>query len=265
MEDPVWKTQLAEMLLVPPPRFVPDAVKRAVSKGAWRTVIFMTVLTVFFLVFSSAFFPAGFWRDWLMAVGTPLSAPGRVVAHERTSLSINKKPVYQTTFKYQPEGRDDKASAHSYSYVSHRSVGSVVEVEYLPDTPSVARIRGERQSAAGSLALLTLLLPLIPLTILYFNWRTRRRNRFLLRQGELGSMKVDAVEQTNMSVNKQLVYRITLTPQHEVLDARPVVIRKHDPALVRMFEKHQKTGKAIRVLYDPGNPKRMLFPDALRP
>lgn len=263
MDDAAWKTQLSELLMLPPPRYVPDEVMRASHKSAKGGIFLVLILFLFSPVFIWGFFPTGFWKDWMMAVGEVKSTAGKVIAHEKTKLSINKRQVYRTTFEYKPEGASTNVASHSFSYRRDREAGNPVQVDYLKGSPATARIKGERQSPTGSFGLLVLLLPVIPLLILFFTWRTRRRNEFLLRDGELGSVKVEAVQPTNMSINKQLVHRITLSPQHEILNHASLVIKRHDPTVVALFREYQESGKPLRMLFDPAHPKRVLFPDAL--
>lgn len=251
------------MLMLPAPRHVPDAVMRAANPGGRGRTGLMIFVAVFGSLFVWAFFPVNCWRDWVMAAAPTVTTTGQVIEHKATSLSVNEQKVYRTTFEYRPEGVDAKLSGKSYNSISSRESGMPVTVEYLKDQPSIARVRGERQSAAGSFALFVLLFPLIPVAVLLFSWRGRRRKAHLLRNGERGSVKVEAVEATNMSVNDQPVFRVTFTPLHDALHAENIVIRRHDPALVRLFRRHLEDQKPLAMLYDPAHPKRMLFPDAL--
>jgi len=257
------KTQLAGMLMLPPPRFVPKEVLRAATKKPQGVIFLILGICLFSALFIQSFFPGGLWRDLRMATGKVQTTTGRVVAHEKTKLSANKRPVYRTTFEYRPEGSATNATALSYSSVPNRKTGNSVTVDYLKESPSTARVHGERQSPTGWLSQLLILVPTLLFLTLFFNWRDRRRTAFLLRHGELGHAKVEAVEPTNMSVNNQRVHRITLAPPCPVPASRPLVVRRHDPAVVELLREHQKSGQPVRMLFDPAHPKRVFFPDAL--
>jgi hypothetical protein len=103
--------------------------------------------------------------------------------------------------------------------------------------------------------------PLIGFSVLYFAFRNHWRSVRLLREGKLAEGKIETLEATNLWVNEQQRYRVTLRlPLAGGDDLRTFSI--YGPA-VRHAEHCLAKSEPVRVLYLPDQPDRCTLVDSL--
>lgn len=104
-------------------------------------------------------------------------------------------------------------------------------------------------------------LPLMGLTSIILAYRYRSRKRRLLRDGECREARVTDVKATNVYINNQRRYKVTLLCQDGELE-RPVTINAYDPAVQKAFTLAE-SGDATRLLVDPHDPRHVLWLDGM--
>jgi len=91
--------------------------------------------------------------------------------------------------------------------------------------------------------------------------RSRKRTRWLLQNGALGDFRVTGIKPTNVTINKQQQFKVTLQRLDQA-DAEQHEVRWYKPALLAFARERQQNGQAIFGLFDPAKPKKVLLPEA---
>lgn len=259
----VTADDIAQLLASPPPRPVPAHVAQAVQGSGcagWSLPLFGLVFGGFGMIFVVLFFP---WRfvDDLRLAASDRTAPGNIRRALPTNMSVNKTKVIEYTFAYTPaDGRSREARC--YTTGRRWSAGEAVTVRYLRDDPDVACVDGARLSQGGWSGVFPVVFPLVGGGIVAWFFVSRRRTGRVLREGAVAEVDVVSVEGTNMRVNNQPVYRITLGNPVQP-GGPPIAVRRVKRADIDLVQKHERDKQPVFILYDPAKPSRMIFPEAL--
>lgn len=255
--------QLAALLASAPPRIVPAALLRAANRqrtaGPLGLVGFIFTLMGLFLV--ALFSPWNMSQDWRLAAATTALAPGRVIAADRTGMSINKQRVILYEFAFLP-GPGVRMRGESYTTGVRWKSGDDVTVRFSVSNPEFCCIEGARLSEGGAVGLIVFLFPAVGIGLLLGVMVARRRLRWLLENGVVAEALVKGVDQTPMRINRQQVYKITLQRTNAGGGAA-IVLRTDQPAQVEFARQRLETRQPVFVLYDPAHPRRALLPEAL--
>ena len=259
----VTADDIAQLLASAPPRKVPGHVRRAAMGGRreWFLPLFGFVFGTFGMLFVWIFFPWRFVDDWRLE-RSDHTVPGKVRNVGETNMTINDSRVMEYVFSY---ALADGQKHMNTCYTTGRrwETGAEVAVRHLPDRPDIACIDGARLSKGGGASgLMVLVFPLAGYGIMTWFFVARGRNRRLLEQGRAAEADVQAVEATRMHVNYQTVYRITLSALPDT-DGQPVTVKRWARPEINLLTQHALQKQPIFVLYDPRQPKRLIFPEAL--
>jgi len=259
----VTADDIAQLLAAAAPRRVPPRVQRAALGGGagWFLPAFGFVFGSFGMLFVWAFFPWQIGDDWrLEASGTVTT--GMVRQASETNMSINDTKVMEYFFDYTAADGLQHAATCYVTGAPWRS-GTEVKVRYLDSQPAIARIEGARRSKGGGISgMLVLIFPLVGYGMVGWFATTARRTHRLLREGRVAEVDVQAVDATQMRINYQTVYRVTLSAPPET-DGRPVVVKRWARPEINLLTQHALKKQPIFVLYDPRRPKGLIFPEAL--
>jgi hypothetical protein len=188
---------------------------------------------------------------WLLSRGFATTR-GFVSGCKETPYTENRKTIVEVNFRYKVEGSRELSEV-SYSPGICPDTGTEVEVEYLPENPSIARISGMRchpfPLGAGLGALLFLFVGGI---FALASLRNGIRTLHLVRAGLLGNAQVVSMEATHMKVHRRTVYRIKLRFLSQDGQGHDAVTKTHR---VQGISK----GATVDLLFDPSNPSHVVL------
>jgi len=254
--------EMVRFLASPVPRSIPPRLlKVALSEAAPRVVLVLAL--VFFamgLVFASIFFPRRLVDQLRLDRAETREARGRIVSVEDTGISINKVRVRGYRFEFiTPEGR--RVDGECFTTGRRWSAGAQVTILYSVEDPSLACVRGARLGAIGAPGLLVVVFPVAGIAIAAWWIRARRRLIHLLTQGVLGDFYVKSIEPTNMRINKQQQFKVTLEPTTGAgSDVR--TLRWHQPDRLEWVRLRQKNKQQVFGLFDPARPNQIVLPES---
>jgi len=166
-------------------------------------------------VFLWVFVPGADVTGWLHFSGATATATGVVTASERTNCLENDVRVYKHTFRFTgPDGAE--RTGQSYATGRRLEPGSEVRVEYVPDAPLIARIRGMRRKPFGlgglaGLAVSGMLMVFVGVgvTMLTVGVRKGLRANRLLASGRVALGRLTGRRPTATQINNRTVYEFT--------------------------------------------------------
>lgn len=217
---------------------------------------------LFGLVFCWFLFPQNFHLDRAIDDGESRRTSGEVRDARPSGYEINDIPVVEYTFVYQREGTGPEIEWKCYSTGLQWEPGETVEVEYAAGHPRAARIVGARQTPVGAWALSLFLLPAVAAGVLAYLFFRRHRVTRVLRYGVAGHAVVSAVERTLVKIDNRWVYRFRMR-RDEGGSPFEFFVRRHRPEEVAYLRARHESGQPVPLLYDPRNPKRVIFPETL--
>ena len=139
--------------------------------------------------------------------------------------------------------------------------GQAVQVEYLAELPSVARIVGARVNAGGAGGAWVAVFPLCGFGMVGWFLVARRRMRRLLVHGRIAELHVLNVEATRMQVNYQTLYKVTLSAPPET-PGQALTIKRWQPHEIELLTQRALNKQPVYVLYDVNRPKGCAFPES---
>ena len=254
--------ELRSFLSRPPPRPVPPTIRKAALKSMpLGAALFGLAFFAFGIPFMVIFFPWRLPHDLLLDVFARSTRDAVVNVCAETSMNDNGRDVLRYEFSFTPEdGR--RRSGTCYAVNCFVDAGSRVTVEYLAALPAVARIKGCRLSPFGWGGGFVVLFPAIGLAIVVFTFRERRRIDALLSDGRFSSGRIESVEATNVTVNKELRYRVTVSFKDSSGQDRTSSYHAYGEA-VALAEAKRAEGAVIGLLYDALDSSRILLVDEL--
>lgn len=256
--------QIVALLATPPPRAVSPELKQAALRQSapWLFVIIGAAVAAFAMIFVAVFFPWNLTRQWRLDAGNSATASGKIIAVERTGMSINKRPVMRFTFEFNSATPRGVVRGNCYTTGSSWAPEAVVTVRYLPDDPSLACVEGARLTQTGAPAAFIVLFPGIGLTMVVVGLRLRQQAIHLLVHGEVAEALVTGLERTGTKIGNNYVYRIGLKRIDRPDDAR-LETNKWEPRVVAFAQGRLESKQPVFVLFNPKRPKQALFPEVL--
>ncbi len=254
--------QIYSFLSQRPPRYVPASVRRKALQKAGLSMIFFGLLFGGFGVpFVSIFFPWRIIDDVRLKSSSALTTSGRIEERTETGMSENDRHVFQFDFSFRAnDGRE-------YTGTSYRTGGgpdkdSEVKIAYLPDNPAICTIQGYRTSQFGWGGGFVIIFPLIGFGIVFFTVRSILRTQGILKNGFFAMGTVESVESTNMRVNNQVRYKVTIGFDDIHGRRQTSTCNAYGRDADRARQRRDENEK-IGVLYNPGNVKHIFLANKL--
>ena len=263
MDDPsaFADEDLVKFLAAPVPRTIPPWLRKAALRDTAAPAALLVGLVFFTmgLVFASVFFPRRLLDQWRLEHGESRETPGRIVSVEDTRLTINHARVKSYRFEFTgPDGRS--VAGECFTTGRRWQENARVTVVYAADDPALACVKGARLGQMGLAGAVIGLFPLGGAAVVAWWVRARRRVVHLLTCGQLGDFTVAAVEPTNVRINRQQQFKITLRRVDG--DAASVhTVRWHQPNRLELINRRKAGGQAIFGLFDPVRPGRIVLPE----
>jgi hypothetical protein len=184
--------------LAPPPRPVPLQVVASAMFGftGWFGAIFLILGLIFTLIFTQGYRPI----DEVRLAASRTTAQGIVTAASETNSTENDVPVYAYKFIF-TTNRGEQMTGVSYTTGERWSARDHVTIEYVPDQPSIARIKGARESDFTPWVLFVLIFPGIGAAMFGAAAIGGWRQVMLLRRGEVADAHILSTPPTGMTVN----------------------------------------------------------------
>lgn len=255
--------ELAAFLVASAPRRVPERFAKK-AKAQFAGMI-MVVLGGFIGLLGLVIeFSKQPWRaldDWTLARESAVTAPGRIVAAEATNLKVHGVQIWSYDFTFSVNGVETTATC--FAARGRWQIGNDVTVRYLPDDPAMAVAEGGRRSrGGGGMAWIGLFFPAAGLSLLAWALSRRRLALHLLTHGRLDEAVVESIAPTGTKINGHRVHAIKLRATGGEAGA-PLTVRFHAPEVVALAESRLASGQPVFLLRDPGQPNRVIFPEAL--
>jgi len=259
----VTADDIAQLLAGSPPRKVPAHVVKAAQGGGggWFLPLFGLAFGSFGMIFAVFFFPWRLADDWRVAAASA-TVQGVITEVRETNMSINDVEVMEYGFRFTPAESGQPREGRCYTSGKRWTKDAEVTVRYLPSTPDLACVEGARLTKGGAFGVFVIIFPLVGYGLVAFHVLSRRQTRRLLQDGLTAEVDIRAIEETNMTVNRQRVYRIIVSSPGQP-GGPPVSINRVNRPDLELAERHVADKQPVFVLYDPRKPKRMIFPEAL--
>ena len=254
--------ELRDFLRRDPPRPVPGPIRKKALRGALPHAVplFGLFFGLFGSLFVAIFFPWRIVDDILLNAAGRTTTEATVTARTETNMKENERRVHRYEFTYTPEDGVPRTGV-CYETGGSSDAGSRVPVQYLSSDPSVARIKGCRLSKFGWGGGFVIIFPLVGFGIAFFSIRSRARLASLLSRGRFSSGRIESVESTNVSVNNQRRYRVTVSFKDDFADRTTSYYAYGDQ--VALAEEKREKQSSVGILYDPANPDRVFLVDQL--
>jgi hypothetical protein len=234
--------------LTPPPRAIRPKLAAQMMLGGGQAQSGWLILG-----FGSVFF-------WLLGWQADLSGwrfqPAQVSQVQGESLGCGRTryseggteyrkgtPILQTRYRYRVQGREFDGIAYA---PARCFPGGPVTVEYLTQTPQIARIAGMRRQPLDAWTILVALIPGFGLAWVIVSMGRGRNRVRLLREGLPAAGKLILKTPTNTRVMGRRVYRMTFEYTAQSGMAGRTMLRSNMPA------KLESAAREL-VLYDPQN------------
>lgn len=255
--------EFVRFLAQPVPRQIPASIRKPALKQAAPLVglIMGGFFMLFGLFFVSVFFPKRIVDELRLSRGETETVAARVVAEEKTRMTVNKTRVMCYTFELTTlDGR--RIGGECFTTGHRWSVGKTVPAHYLKAKPEIVCLEGARLSE-GTLAAggIVLIFPVIGAGFVVGLLISRYRMVSLLRSGPLGDFRVTAIETTSVRINRMQQYRITFQRIDDASDTAIRTVKWHHPQWVGFARERMRTGQAVFGLFDPKRLKRIVLPE----
>jgi hypothetical protein len=255
----VTANDIAQLLAVASPRQVPEHVLRAAYGGmrAWFPFWFGIFFTVIGLVIGKELLPWRLWEDWRLKSAAAQTTPGFIRGITKTNVS----GVSEFVFRYTPadgQQRQGSCFAENEQWTNNEQV----RVRYLSTDVTIACVEGAHRSKGTWTGLFYMLFPVFGAVFVYGAIKQRRESNWLLREGCVTKVEVISVNETTERENYETVYRIVITGS-ALQEGRPVTVKRVKKADFSLALKRAREKQPVFILYDPRNPGRVMFPEAL--
>ena len=259
----VTADDIAQLLASSPPRRVPAQVAREIRRQGttWFVPLLGLAFGSFGLVFVFFFFPWRFPDEWRLASNEARTTQGIITDVRASNMTINKTRVMEYGFQYTPED-GLRRQGRCFTTGKQWYENAAVTVRYLPANPALACVENARLSKGGWSGAFVIIFPLAGGGLVGWFIVDRRRKTQLLQEGRLTEVEVLSVDETQTRVNNRSVFKIVITSP-DLQAGRPVVIKRLNRQDIDLAGKHLREKQPVFVLYDPRNPTRVLFPEAL--
>jgi Protein of unknown function (DUF3592) len=243
---------------VEPPRPVPFLTRlHVLFGGAFNQFgwLFFGFGMVFFWLFACR---ADF-TSWYRFRGPIASVQGRVTDSSKTGASEGGSkghggtPIYRNDYSFVVN--DQEYHGASYALGRELSVGRPVTVQYLPGKPQCSRVQGMRTNVFGPAVAFVILFPLLGLARAAWGVASGLRACRLLADGIPASGSLMTKQDTNVSVNRRMVYEYTFAFKTRHGEVCTASTKTTADRFVNGAQEH--------LLYDPLKPERVLLLDNL--
>lgn len=178
---------------------------------------------------------------------------GRVTDRKETGASENERPIFAAHYQYSVAGSTFEGKSYGFDAPA---ADARVTVEYDADDPARSRIAGMRRAPFGPWAAVMTIFPLIGLVIVALAARTGMKRNALLRDGVIANGTLVSREETNVTVNRRRVWKLTF----DFTDR----MGRRQQAVARTTDTDRLEDEATEpLLYDPENPARAYLLDEL--
>jgi len=260
--------QFGEFMSHPVPRPAsPEMRKKALGRAAPK-IMFIFGLAFLLLggVFTILFFPWKIAAELSLSYGKTEEAKGTITRVKKTMMSVGGSrsghgtPIYKCTFTFKTSG-GASATGSCYTTGQRYKTGQGVNVEYLKDKAEISRIKGSRLNPAGLGSVFVVIFPLAGFGVLFLGWSIRKKTFRLLECGAFAQGVITNVVKTNMQVNNQTQYKITVV--FNVNGVEQETTYNAYGKEVPLAEEKRDSGEMVGVIYDEANPKKVLLADKL--
>jgi hypothetical protein len=238
-----------QYLARPPRRLSPALVLQTLFGGALQQMgwVFFGFGMVFVWVFVGKAEIA-----WSLRSCTCGEAQARVLGMVETGASVNERPVQGTRYSFSVGGRAFENVSYATGY--HLNEGKEATVEFSLERPQMSRIKGMRSAVFGPAVLFVLIFPAVGLAFVLGALPGRMRELRLLRHGLPGFGRLVDKSPTNVSINKQPVYRLRF--EFKARDGRTGIAEARSHMPESLEDEAQEA-----VLYDPQDLARAVVLD----
>ncbi|MDX2248552.1 MAG: DUF3592 domain-containing protein [Bacteroidia bacterium] len=191
---------------------------------------------------------------YMFSFGEWDTVTGKVAKIEQTNASINNTSVYEYFYEYNVNGTNYTGSAHTTGYAYQ--LNELVEIEYNPDNPSESRMGGARKGLFGWEVIFVVIFPLVGLIFILYSFRQNIKSVDLLINGRFTHGKLIKTEPTNVTINKQPVYKYTFRFEAHDGKTYEAVGKTHIYSLLT-DEKNE------RLIYAPNDPSYATMYDSI--
>jgi hypothetical protein len=250
--------------------FLRQSVPRQIPKNIFKrllspaSLIFPVVFGgMFFLlgsIFCAVFFPWRLPTEVVLDLGWGKQAEATVTEVQDTNMTVNQAKVRRVGYEFITDD-DVKVDGHSFLTRNVPAQGALTTVFYLSGNPRANRLIGGRVNAFGYFGIFVAIFPIVGLGFLLGSLWYRRSKVRVLRFGEFAMATVQSIESTNVRVNNETRFKITLDVPS--LGRQATVETYAYGADVNLARQRMSSGESIGVLYDPAKPSRLLVIDRL--
>jgi Protein of unknown function (DUF3592) len=259
----VTANDVAQLLANSAPRQIPVHFAKAVSGGrsSWFFPLFGLAFGGFGMLFVVVFFPWRFMDDLRLDSDSARITRGTITEVLTTGMSINERRVMEYIFRYS-SGDGQSRNGHCFTTGQQWQSNAEVTVRYLPTKPDIACIEGARLNEGSWGVAFVLVFPLVGAGLIGWFVANRRNTRRLLREGIVAEVDVISVERTNTQMNDEYVYKIVIASP-DLQNSQSITVKRVDRRYIDLAQKRVKDKQPVYILYDPRNPRRVIFPEAL--
>jgi len=234
---------------------------RPVSKILMLKVFFFKVPAVLGVTFTLIgglitilFFQFLNFNDFKFNSDSPV-VKGKILHVDATNFQENKRTVYQYTFAYEIKGTNYKSI--SYLSKNHLEEDSEAEIEYIEDTPQIARIKGSRMGGVPFWVIfVTSPFLLLGLVFLFVNIKKTKSEIEILKWGIKGEGKFSGATETNVKINNRRVYEMLFELKDKDGKIYIISTKTHKPERLKDESMEQ-------LVYMPDNPANAVLLDTL--
>ncbi len=258
----VTLNEIDEFLRQSTPRNIPANIRECLLPiCAFQSYIILGgVLLGFVLLFFVIFFSWNVATEMILDTAQSSQSEALVTTVEDTSMRVNKRQVKRVKYEFTTR-QEQKSQGYSYFTRDIPAVDSRRTVSYLTSNPKLNRLEGGRLNPTGYWGFLIAILPTAGLVFVLATLGYRRNKMRVLRLGQFELAQVQSIEATNVIVNKQRRFIISMDIPSQ-RDLGPFVHYGYGRE-VDLAQQRKDSSEPLGVLFDPAKPSRMIIIDSL--
>jgi hypothetical protein len=169
---------------------------------------------------------------------------------EGTSSRINGRQAFEIVFRFGPGDEfEGRTSTTDDQLLVRARAGQKLAVDYDPDNPALARVRGQRASFFGLFILIPVFFAAVGAVILLFGVLKLLARRRLYVHGQAVLAQVQSVHATNTRINGRPLMRVEYSYEGSLGPCQGSDSLATPPA----------AGARVWVLFDPAQPERSVI------
>ena len=233
-----------------PPRMLPLSTRLVILFGGTFSG-FGWFFFGFGMVFVWIFAGKGDYTSALLMRGKLETAPAVVTGVQNTRFSEGGSegsggtPIYAYHYKFQRDSSDYQGTSYRLGEGNGRE-GDETTVEFPAGRPKYSRIKGMRRAIFSPVVALAFLFPTVGLSLVLPGVRQGWKSIRLLKDGETAQGTLIKKEPTKVSVNRQMVYKLTFEFTDRSGQARQATAKTHLPDKL-------EANRSELLFYDPNN------------